>query len=68
MLNIVNIYMNATKRVPVTEKVWAELGKLKQAGQTYDDLLNGLIEEHKKSLLFKEMRAIEERSDFVELE
>ncbi len=60
--------MHATKRVPVTEKVWQELGRLKKAGQTYDELLAELVEEHKKVHLFKEMRLIEERGDFVELE
>ncbi|RMF89240.1 MAG: hypothetical protein D6733_06705 [Methanobacteriota archaeon] len=60
--------MNASKRIPVTKVVWEELGRLKRAGQTYDELLMEMIEEHKKGLLFREMRAIEERGDFVELE
>lgn len=59
--------MNATKRIPVTERIWEELSQLKRAGQTYDEILAELIEEHKKTLLFKEMRLIEERGDFVEL-
>jgi predicted CopG family antitoxin len=68
MLNIVSIYMNAAKRIPVTERVWEELSALKMAGQTYDELLDDLIEEHKKAVLFREMRAIEEKDAFVELE
>lgn len=68
MLKIVNIYMNANKRIPITEGVWEELSRLKRAGQTYDELLEEMVEEHKKGLLFREMRAIEERDDFVELE
>jgi len=60
--------MHATKRIPVTERVWEELSQLKRAGQTYNELLNDLIEERKKALLFKEMRSIEEKGDFVELE
>lgn len=60
--------MYATKRIPVTAKVWEELSRLKKAGQTYDELLAELIEESKKARLFEEMRAIEERSNFVELE
>ena len=68
MLMIVNSYMNAVKRIPVTEGVWEELSVLKRAGQTYNELLSDLIEEHKKALLFKEMHAIEERADFIELE
>ncbi len=60
--------MSATKRIPVTEKMWQELGGLKKAGQSYDDLLAELVEEHKKTRLFKEMHLIEEKGDFVELE
>ncbi|MEE8179893.1 MAG: hypothetical protein V3T89_02120 [bacterium] len=60
--------MHATKRIPVTEKIWAELGQLKKAGQTYDELLMGLVEEHKKTRLFEEMHLIEEKGDFVELD
>ena len=67
-LNIVNIYMNATKRIPVTENIWQELSKIKKAGQTYDELLEELVEEHKKTLLFNEMRQIEEKGEFVELD
>lgn len=38
-----------------------ELSRLKKAGQTYDELLEGLVEEYKKTRLFREMRHIEER-------
>jgi len=60
--------MDATKRIPVTEKIWQELGGLKKAGQTYSELLTELVEERKKTLLFEEMRLIEEKGDFVELD
>jgi predicted CopG family antitoxin len=60
--------MHATKRIPVTERMWQELSRLKKAGQTYSELLAELVEEHKKTCLFNEMRLIEERSDFVELD
>ncbi len=60
--------MNATKRIPVTENIWQELSKIKKAGQTYDELLLELVEEHKKARLFSEMRIIEEEGDFVELD
>ncbi len=60
--------MHATKRIPVTEKIWAELSRLRNAGQTYDELLAEMIEERKKARLFEEMRRIEERGEFVELE
>lgn len=60
--------MHATKRIPVTEERWIELSRLKEAGQTYDELLAKLIEEYKRAKLFEEMRRIEEEGEFVELE
>lgn len=58
---------NATKRIPVTEERWRELHDLKDAGQTYDDLLGELVEEYKKRRLFGEMDAREESGEFEEL-
>jgi len=37
--------MHANKRIPVTEETWGELARIKEAGQTYDDLLQKMIEE-----------------------
>lgn len=42
---------NATKRIPVTEQRWQELNDLKEAGQTYDELLEELIHEHNRRQL-----------------
>jgi len=36
--------MSADKRIPVTEERWRELHDLKDAGQTYDELLEELIQ------------------------
>lgn len=60
--------MEAVKRIPVTEEIWAELGQLKRAGQTYNDLIEELLDEFKKSRLFVEMKKIEEDGEFVELD
>ncbi|MEA2046306.1 MAG: hypothetical protein U9N48_07305 [Euryarchaeota archaeon] len=59
--------MLATKRIPVTEAVWAELSDLKRAGQTYDTLLSEMIEREKKERLFGDMDEIEKRGKFVEM-
>lgn len=59
--------MHATKRIPVSVKIWEELSELKKEGQTYDELLAELIEERKKARLFEEMHAIEEKGVFSEL-
>lgn len=37
---------NATKWIPVTEERWKALNELKGPGETYDDLLAELIQEH----------------------
>jgi predicted CopG family antitoxin len=59
---------NATKRIPVTEESWKELGKIKDAGQTWDDVITELVEEHKKARLFRDMKEIQENSGFVPLD
>ena len=36
------------KRIPVSEEIWKELGKMKEAGQTYDELLGDLLQAHNR--------------------
>lgn len=36
--------MTADKRIPVTEPTWENLHDLKEAGQTYDELLQDMID------------------------
>lgn len=50
----------ANKRIPVTEERWQELSDLKQAGQTYDDLLEELIQEHERRQLADRAREVRE--------
>ncbi|GAA0719001.1 putative CopG family antitoxin [Halorubrum trapanicum] len=51
---------NATKRIPVTEERWKELNELKSAGKTYDDLLDELIQEHRRRQLADKVREVRE--------
>lgn len=51
---------NANKRIPVTEERWKELNELKDAGETYDDLLAGLIQEHQRRELAERTREVRE--------
>jgi len=51
---------NATKRIPVTEERWKELSELKEAGETYDDLLRELIQEHQRRQLAERTNAVRE--------
>ncbi len=51
---------NATKRIPVTEERWKELNELKGAGETYDDLLEELIQEHQRRRLAERAKDVRE--------
>jgi len=51
---------NATKRIPVTEERWEELNELKGAGETYDDLLGELIQEHQRRQLAERAKEVRE--------
>jgi hypothetical protein len=55
----------ATSRIPVSRAVWAELSSLRKPGQTYDHLLEEMIEREKKQRLFEDMDRIEKRGKFV---
>lgn len=55
----------ATSRIPVSRAVWAELSSLRKPGQTYDHLLEEMIEQEKKKRLFEDMDRIEKRGKFV---
>jgi predicted CopG family antitoxin len=48
--------MSAVKRIPVSEPIWKKLGEMKGAGQTYDDLLEDMIERVKKARLEEDVR------------
>lgn len=54
---------NAEKRIPVTEERWNELNQLKEAGQTYDGLLEELIHEHNRRQLANRVRAVREADE-----
>ncbi len=59
------VRMAATSRIPVSRAVWAELSGLRKAGETYDHLLEDMIEREKKHRLFEDMDRIEKRGKFV---
>ncbi|MFT4343808.1 MAG: hypothetical protein ACMXYE_03600 [Candidatus Woesearchaeota archaeon] len=40
-----------TKRIPVSDVRWKELGNIKQAGQTYDELLADMIVTYNRNSL-----------------
>ncbi len=52
--------MTATKRIPVSEETWKELGKEKEPGQTWDELLEQLRIEVEKARLAENAREMKE--------
>jgi predicted CopG family antitoxin len=60
--------MTAIKRISISEEIWKELSELKKAGQTFDELLNEIIEREKKYRLQQDMKKIEATEEFVELD
>ena len=56
------------KRIPVSEERWKELSNMKKPGQTYNELLKQLIQEHKKQKLKKHLDEIEENQEFTPLD
>lgn len=58
----------ANKRIPLTEERWKELHELKEPGQTWDGLLEELVEEHKERQLAKTIREKRQHGDFVEVD
>ncbi len=65
--NLYKITMLATKRVAVTEPVWAELSGLRRPGETFSQLLAEMIEREKKARLIEHLKQIADEGDFVEL-
>jgi predicted CopG family antitoxin len=63
------IMSSLTKRIPVSEPVWKELAEMRSAGQTYDELLEDLIEERKKRRLAEDVKAwnLRKKEDYVPL-
>ncbi|MFH1054453.1 MAG: hypothetical protein V1740_08585 [Candidatus Woesearchaeota archaeon] len=40
-----------TKRIPISENRWKQLGRIKQAGQTYDELLGEMMQAYNRKEL-----------------
>ena len=57
----------AEKRIPLTEDRFHELGELKDAGQTWDELLGELVQAQKERNLARMFRESKENDDFVPL-
>jgi hypothetical protein len=58
----------ATKRIPVTPTTWADLHDLRQAGESYDTMLQRIMKEAGTYRMIRDMDAIENEGDFIPLE
>lgn len=61
--------MPAMRRLPVSFKVWQDLKAMKGESQTYDDLLNGMIDQVRKDRLEEDLNTWENTpdSEYVQL-
>lgn len=62
--------LTKTKRIPVSVDIWKRLGKEKEAGETYDDLLSKLLQTHNRLKLMQKMKQVQEADgeDLVDLD
>lgn len=58
----------AKKRIPVTEETLEKLKKLGHKGQTYDELLNEMMEAYKKERFIKMLKERREEGSFVDFD
>jgi hypothetical protein len=69
MLTIAHMTQIMTKRIPVSEEMWKQLGLIKQAGQTYDQLLREMMQAYnRKQLALKVKSAKKGKGNWHSLE
>lgn len=60
--------MTATKRIVVTETVWADLSQMREFGMMFSELIEHMIEHEKKRRLVEDIQTIQEEEDLLEIE
>ena len=58
----------AEKRIPVTKETLEKLKKLGHKGQTYDELLNEMMEAYRKEKFIKMLNERREEGNFVDFD
>ena len=56
---------NQIKRIPVKEVTWVSLYDLKEAGQSYDELLTGMIQRERDYRDWRMITEIDRTGEFV---
>ncbi len=59
--------MSPTKRITVTEAVWADLLGMREPDMTFSELIETMIEREKKRRLVEDIRQIQEAEELVEI-
>ena len=57
-----------TKRIPVREETWATLSRMKEPGETFDELLVKMADLESGRRLACELQAIRDRGEYEDLE
>ena len=58
----------ATKRIPVTETTLNKIKALGYKGQTYDELLNEMVEAYKREKFLRMLKERRESGDFIDFD
>jgi len=64
----VTVKSKLTKRLPVREETWATLSRLKNPGETFDELLTKMADLEAGRRLACELQAIRDRGEYEDLE
>ena len=57
-----------TKRIPVREETWATLSRMKNPGETFDELLMKMADLEAGQRFAAELRAIRDKGEYEELD
>ena len=60
---LVETVQRMAKRIPISENTWKELRRLKEDGQTYDQLLTKMIRNHNRTELLRKMERVEKMAE-----
>lgn len=59
--------MIASKRLAVTEQVWADLSDLRRPGESFSHLLADMVEREKKARFIANLMQIADEGSYVQL-
>ena len=66
--SVYNINQNEIKRIPIKVQTWQSLHELKEAGQSYDSLIAGMIKREKDFRDWQRVMEIDQSGEFEPFE